>query len=61
MGLIKKRRAYAFEGEVKPQNRINPYESAAGKSTEEIFKVRERERELKELVRATRGKVRMPQ
>lgn len=40
---------------------MNPYESAAGKSTEEIFKVRERERELKELVRATRGKVRMPE
>jgi hypothetical protein len=50
----------ALDGVMKPQNRMNPYENAAGKSTEEIFMVRERERELKELVRATRGKLRMP-
>jgi hypothetical protein len=49
----------ALEGEMKPQNRMNPFETAAGKSTEEILMVRERERELKELVRATRGKLRM--
>jgi hypothetical protein len=39
---------------------MNTYENTAGKSIEEIFRVRERERELKELVTATRGKLRMP-